>query len=61
MTYTDNGVRWGDTVYSDPIILDDSQRVYPAGTVLVTVTYDDGDRFVTVASRRVREALGVAS
>ena len=48
-------VRLGDAEYSRPFPYE-AGDVYPAGTLLVAVAYDDGDRFVTVAAPAVLAA-----
>jgi hypothetical protein len=53
-------IRIGDAVYTEPFQAGDAQRVYSPQTWLVSIAYDDGDRFVSVASREVLAAFADA-
>jgi hypothetical protein len=53
---TSTEIRQADAVYSDLFATDGTDCVYPKGTMLCVVSYDDGDRFVTRAPRELVEA-----
>ena len=50
-------VRFGDAVYGPPFAAEDIEHVYPDGTPLVEVRYDDGDAHITVAPPHVLAAF----
>jgi hypothetical protein len=62
MTTTAQGtIRIGDANYGWPFKVITPLSPYGPSVWLTTVTYDDGDRFVTVAMPEVRAAFGLTS
>lgn len=58
-TQTTASIRIDDATYTDPFPAGTRQTVYKPTTWLVSVEYDDGDRFITVASTPVLAAFRI--